>query len=57
MMMRMIIYNRKEKKKKTRHLKDFQVSLGCDNLLETVGGGRGPEQSLHLAVSGPVQRV
>lgn len=31
--------------------------IGCDNLLETVGGGRWPEQSLRLAVSGPEQRV
>lgn len=30
---------------------------GCDYLPETVGGGRGPERSLCLAVSGSVQRV
>lgn len=45
------------KKKKTWHFQHFQVNIGCDNLLETVGGGRWSEQSLRLAVSGPVQRV
>lgn len=42
---------------KTWHFQHFQVSINCNNLLETVGGGRWPEQSLCLAVSGPVQRV